>query len=368
MKIKKLLQFIFKKVFQILFLIIYGKIVIDIYKKNNLKKIIIKEADDKYFLKKKYHTYQINEGRIYTDYVENVAIINNNCLFKKTSFQQRNGKLLNPRFNSVLKIGTPRIKKKFKGSVLNLTQGASSVNYFHWLFDMLPKIFICSKNYNIKKIDYFYLSEPQKFQKELLKFFKIKENKIINSKLYRHIEADNIITCDHPWYSKGYFYKEFDNCPNWIVTWLRNNFIKKRKKFYTSKKIFIDRSDSKNNHVQIINKNEVLDFMKKNGFKIYKIAKMNFFKQVYLFWNADFIISTHGAALANLVFCKPNTKIIEMKPEKQPGNYYKKISKINKLKYKCIKIKEEKDNLRGDLFISLWDLKKSIKIINKSIY
>ena len=114
MKIRKLLQIIFKKIFQVLFLIIYGKIVIDIYKKKNVKKIIIKKAEDKHFLKKKYHTYQINEGRIYTDYVENVAIINDNCLFKKTSFQQRNGKLLNQRFNSVLKIGTPRIKKNLK--------------------------------------------------------------------------------------------------------------------------------------------------------------------------------------------------------------------------------------------------------------
>ena len=364
----KILQLIFKKIFQIIFITIYGKITYNINDKKDAEKILIEEAKDSFFLDKKYYTYQIPNGRIYTDYVENVAIIQGKYFFKRTSFQQINGKLSNPKLNSVLIKGTPRIKKKFKGTILNLVQGASSVNYFHWLFDMLPKIFICSKNYNIKKIDYFYLSEPQKFQKDLLKFFKIKENKIVNSKLYRHIQADNIITCDHPWYSKGYFYEEFDNCPKWIVTWLRNNFIKNRKKFYASKKIFIDRSDSKNNHVQIINKNEVLDFMKKNGFKIYKIAKMNFFKQVYLFWNADFIISTHGAALANLVFCKPNTKIIEMKPEKQPGNYYKKISKINKLKYKCIKIKEEKDNLRGDLFISLGDLKKSIKIINKSIY
>jgi capsular polysaccharide biosynthesis protein len=99
--------------------------------------------------------------------VENVAIINNNYLFGKTSFQQVNGRLLTPNFNSVLKKGTPRIKKKIMGSVLNLAQGASSVNYFHWLFDILPKIFICSKNYNISKIDNFYLSEPQRFQIQL---------------------------------------------------------------------------------------------------------------------------------------------------------------------------------------------------------
>ena len=284
----KILQLIFKKIFQIIFITIYGKITYNINDKKDAEKILIKEAKDSFFLDEKYYTYEIRNGRIYTDYVENVAIIQGKYLFKRTSFQQINGRLSNPKLNSVLIKGTPRIKKKFKGTILNLVQGASSVNYFHWLFDMLPKIFICSKNYNIKKIDYFYLSEPQKFQKDLLKFFKIKENKIINSKLYRHIQADNIITCDHPWYSKGYFYEEFDNCPKWIVTWLRNNFIKNRKKFYASKKIFIDRADSKNNHVnEKIIITEVLDrpgdislkFKLKNLLKIFH-KKVFFFKTI----------------------------------------------------------------------------------------
>ena len=140
-KVRKLLQLIFKKLAQIYFIIIYGKI---IYNKKNNVGIIKKISKDNYFFKKKYHTYQIKNGRIYNDYVENVAIINNNYLFGKTSFQQVNGRLLTPNFNSVLKKGTPRIKKKIMGSVLNLVQGASSANYFHWLFDFLPKIYICS--------------------------------------------------------------------------------------------------------------------------------------------------------------------------------------------------------------------------------
>ena len=357
-KVRKLLQLIFKKLAQIYFIIIYGKI---IYNKKNNTGIVKKISKDNYFFKKKYHTYQIKNGRIYTDYVENVAIINNNYLFGKTSFQQANGRLLTPNFNSVLKKGTPRIKKKIKGSVLNLAQGASSVNYFHWLFDILPKIFICSKNYNISKIDNFYLSEPQRFQIQLLNFFKINKNKIISSKLYRHIQADKIITVDHPWYKKGYFFKEFNHVPKWIVLWLRNNFLKEKKKFYCSKKIFIDRSDSKSNHSQIINKDQVINFLKKQNFKVYRIAKMNFFKQVYLFWNADFIISAHGAALANLVFCKPKTKIIEIKPETQPGNYFKKISRINNLNYICMRTNAINNNCNGDIIISLNQIEIFIK-------
>jgi capsular polysaccharide biosynthesis protein len=368
-KIRKFFQCIYKKGIEAIFKVVYGRIVYNKEQTLFNKKIIKKRAQDNLYLKNNnYFTHKIDNGIIYTDYVENVAIIVDKNIYKDTSFQQINGKLLTPNFNSVLKKGTPRIKKKFKGTTLSLVQGASSKNYFHWLFDFLPKIYICSKNYNISKINYFYLSEPQNFQFKLLNFFKIKKKQIINSKLYRHIQADKIITVDHPWYKKGYFFKEFNHVPKWIVLWLRNNFLKEKKKFYCSKKIFIDRSDSKSNHSQIINKDQVINFLKKQNFKVYRIAKMNFFKQVYLFSNADFIISAHGAALANLVFCKQKTKIIEIKPETQPGDYFKIISEINKLKYLCLKNKVQKNNLKGDMIVSLNDLQKLITKIKNSIH
>ena len=91
---------------------------------------------------------------------------------------------------------------------------------------------------------------------------------------------------------------------------------------------------------------------------------MDFFKQVYLFWNADFIISAHGAALSNLAFCKPKTKIIEIKPELQPGNYFKKISRINNLNYICMRTNAINNNCNGDIIISLNQIEIFIKMLD----
>ena len=52
-----------------------------------------------------------------------------------------------------------------------------------------------------------------------------------------------------------------------------------------------------------------------------------------MFWNANSIIGAHGAALTNLVFCKPKTKVIELKPFGHPGKNYQRISKVNNLHY-----------------------------------
>jgi capsular polysaccharide biosynthesis protein len=81
-----------------------------------------------------------------------------------------------------------------------------------------------------------------------------------------------------------------------------------------------------------------------------------------MFWNAKYIIGAHGAAFTNLIFCKPNTKIIEFKPFNHPGRNYEKISKINKLNYqKIISKKKFLKNNSGDIFIDLNILKKKIK-------
>ena len=96
MKIKKFLQYIFKSFFQFLFKIIYGKV---IYSNQNLesKNIVINQLNSsklRKFNNETYRVYSILEGRVYNDTVENVAIINQNQIIDKISYQQRGGKLI----------------------------------------------------------------------------------------------------------------------------------------------------------------------------------------------------------------------------------------------------------------------------------
>ena len=96
---------------------------------------------------------------------------------------------------------------------------------------------------------------------------------------------------------------------------LRKKFLKKKYQ-KISKKIYIDRSDSKSNHRnlrKITNEDEVVDYFKKEDFSIIRLGDLNFVDQVNLFNNASHIIGLHGAGFANLVFCKQNTFVLEFK-------------------------------------------------------
>ena len=267
-----------------------------------------------------------------------VAIIDDNTLVNEASYQQISGELKDAKENIVLTKGTPRIKKRIEGRVFSLVQGASgNNNYFHWIFDILPKIKLCSEHYLLKEIDFFYISNLQNFQKQTLSILNIEEDKILNSDLYRHIQASELIVVDHPWYHKGFILNEVEFLPAWIIHWLRDVYLKYAKKFDNNEKIYIDRTESKFNHCQIQNDNEIFNFLKEQGFSKYKVGQLSFKNQIHLFHNAKIIIGPHGAAFANLAFCKPQTKVIEFKPFNHPTVVNKRISEINDLNYQLSK-------------------------------
>ena len=65
--------------------------------------------------------------------------------------------------------------------------------------------------------------------------------------------------------------------------------------------------------------NQEPNYLEGKGFKSYKTGELPFLNQVYLFNNAKQIVGAHGAAFANLVFCKKDTKIVEIKPTNRPN-------------------------------------------------
>ncbi len=194
------------------FLLLYGKI--------GIKKLSIKN----YFIEKLkinkndfVNLYKVLNGRIYTDCKTNVAYVKDNYLIPKISYQQNKHSLGSLKHNSVIYKGTPAFKKKITGTVFSLVQGASGSNYFHWLFDLLPKIEILSKNDYIKKIDFFYVPTINSFILKTLKFYGINEKQLIDSSIQKHIEADEVYTFEHLYLKRGNFQNSFKMIPNWII-------------------------------------------------------------------------------------------------------------------------------------------------------
>jgi len=350
--IKKKLKLYYKFLIQNLFLLIYGKILIPRSTKNFIEKTKINKSFFRTYKNKSYYLYKIKNARIYTDNNQNSAIIKNNSILPYVSFQQVDGKLKSIKYNSVIKKGTPSFIKKIKGKVFNLSQGASGNNYFHFLFDIIPKIYLLNSKININEIDYFYISDPKIWQINILKILGVNKDQLLSSKKNNHIYADEVYAVDHPWYNSGYVHSEVKKIPQWIIYKHRKNFLKKSKKNF-SKKIFLDRSQSQYNHCQIHNLSEINTLITKKKFKSYKPELLSFKNQMYLFKSSSVVIGAHGASLANIIFCRPKTKIIEIIPSDHPNKKCERISKILKLRYFRVKTKPDNSDINYPFKIHL---------------
>ena len=367
--IKKYLQKIFKKISYGVFFKIYGSIDNSIENnKDNRIKVKLINIDKEL----SYKVYIISNGRLYTDRIHDTAAILDNKIIEGPSFQFRqitnpkaNSKLRNEinygrypntpniiinsktRNNIVFSKGTPRKLRNLNGSVLSLlTGGGGNNNYWHWLFDVLPRFGLCSRTITLNEIDYFLLpSLLKKFQRETLDCLNIPKHKRISSEKFRHIKAKELIMTDHPLVTSGNATKDNLNIHNWIISWLKDNFLNPdiiiNKKI--KNKIYIDRGDTISNHLPqrfISNEDEIKKYLLKNNFIFVKLHETEFREQINLFHNAECIVGLHGAGFVNVVFCKPGTKIIELR-SLNTGDTVKNLSKKNDLNYSSIDVESK---------------------------
>jgi len=367
MKKKKIIKiFNLFKIF--LFKLIYGKI----------KKIISTKKTKNIFVKKvffedsiSYNLFNIPYGRLYSNTIHDTAFILNKSLIKEASFQYRykkNEQIINGNIheNTVIKNGTPKFIKKIKGTVFSLLSGGAAKNsYWHWVFDVLPKVGILEKSNFKHKLDYYLLPSMSKnYQKQSFLNLGISFTKLLNGEKFKHIICDNLLASDHPVVFNNDPSKSMVNIPIWIIKWLRKKFLKTNLlNTKLPKKIFINREhDSSLENRKIINNNEVKYFLTKLGFKSITLSNYDFKKQVEIFKNAKFVIGLHGSGFANIVFSKPGTKILEIQSTKS-GNVISNLAKKCKLNYKKIIEKNTSRTLNyqnSHIIVNLSKLKKLI--------
>jgi len=376
--IKKFLQKIFKIISYSIFSKIYGKIEksININSDERIKVKVVNEEKDL-----SYKVYNILGGRLYTDRIHDTAILLDNKIIDGPSFQLRrardfkihNAKIEN---NLVFEKGTPRRLRNLNGKILSLlTGGGGNNNYWHWLFDVLPRFGLFSKTASLNSIDYFLLPDhSRKFQIETLDCINIPNRKRLSSEKFRHIKAKELIVTDHPVVTSGDATKDIMNIPKWISLWLKENFINKKTTSGEKniKRIYIDRNDNsiKNPPQRLLkNEDEIKKYLLKNNFTPVKLHETKFSDQVDLFYNAEFIVGLHGGGFANLAFCRPGTKIIELKSV-NAGTPIENLAIKNDLNYDSIAVEAEQlekydfPNQQGSIEIPIKDLIKLLESKN----
>lgn len=195
----------------------------------------------------------------------------------------------------------PLAKKNFplEGACLDLGQLVYSSNYFHCLIDQLPKLAML----RAAGWEPDWILIPRKrsrFVDAIYERIGLKD-KIIYTSVRDLTKASEMFACSLPNQHVGKY-------ESWGIKFLNELFQPKKER--QKIKLFIDRSGSASRRVK--NQSQIEEKLTKFGFTKIRLEEKTIQEQVNLFHNAEVIIAPHGAGLANLAFCQPNTKVIEL--------------------------------------------------------
>ena len=189
---------------------------------------------------------------------------------------------------------------------------AGGNNYFHWMIDVLPKLYLLEQSsISWEKIDYWVFNTLEfSFCQETLSRLRIPQNRIVEISGETHLQAKNLICTSSPSITND------GRVPisRWIINFLRDQFLPNSCsdafRVDPPKRIWISRMDSSRRSIS--NEQEVIDFVEPFGFISVKLSSLSVLEQATLFNQSEVVIAPHGAGLTNLVFCKPGTKVIEI--------------------------------------------------------
>ncbi len=193
-----------------------------------------------------------------------------------------------------------------RGEVVALSASCGMSNYYHWLYDVLPRLEVLRQS-GIKLSEdaqFAVNSNRLGFQREMLEILGIK--RVIATEPLYHLRAEILIVPSLPGVTGG--------VPKWVCDYLRRTFLDRLRLdvdgVAPEKMIYISRAGA--TYRRITNEAEVEELLMGHGFEVFKLEEISVAEQITLFHQARIVVAPHGAGLSNLVFCQPGTKVLEM--------------------------------------------------------
>lgn len=193
--------------------------------------------------------------------------------------------------------------------------------YYHWIIDVLPKL--CDLKQTLRKdfakVRICYPFWNQAFESETLDLLEIPKNQCLDSRRYRSIR---VISQLHGHVLPGW-YRIPDNAR------LAREMLIDRGMPSSHERIYVARKGRR----RCLNETEVRAALEHRGFVFIADQPRSLIEQIGLFRNARFVVAPHGAALANLLWCEPGARVLEIFGSGYQPDFYRNLSDFNQLEY-----------------------------------
>jgi glycosyltransferase involved in cell wall biosynthesis len=187
-------------------------------------------------------------------------------------------------------------------------------NYFHWIHDTMPRALWYKSDPNLKYMKALIARPKHRYQKEIISAVDIPSKSTQFTDYPEVLQADRLVIpllgpqaqAMRPVYGpiRKWAHDKFGQ--QIFENWATDGW----KEYENGNKIYVVRGSV--NHRGIINEDAVISFFSGQGFIIVDPAQHTVAEQVEIFNEASVVVGAHGAGLANLCFCRPMTRVVEL--------------------------------------------------------
>jgi hypothetical protein len=189
-------------------------------------------------------------------------------------------------------------------------------NISHWFIDCLPRVYIIAKTIK-EPVTILMWQGAHDYQKQTLEYL-LRDNPNIKVKYINKHYKIRIAN----FYLPSFITSSFSGyLPPDVCRWLRESIWKNYAITRTNSKIRIYVSRSKAKARRVLNEADLVALLRKFGFQIVWPEEMDYKQQVQLFYDAEAVMSPHGAGLTNILFAE-RCKVVEFHPAKIMKAHY----------------------------------------------
>ncbi|RAJ96089.1 uncharacterized protein DUF563 [Larkinella arboricola] len=201
-------------------------------------------------------------------------------------------------------------------------------NYYHWVVDLLPRLLVLQKyNLNDLKDRVIILHHNAKlYETNSLAMLGIDKDKVFRLKPFETVKVKDLVVADYHGLNKPF--------PSWKKEILEG--LHTGEPVLPKKKIYLLRG--KQAKRSLIGEERLVAMLENLGFTIVNPQGMTFEDQIRVLKNAEVVVALHGAALTNIIFCDPQTLIVELRSTYLPPEHYSSIAKTYNLRFETVSL------------------------------
>lgn len=188
------------------------------------------------------------------------------------------------------------------GSVASLATRGSHGNYYHFLMDVLPRWGVLQETMPGLVPDRFHVNRTTRYHKQLLEMVGLCDVQTIEPAEDLAVRAERLLVPCIP--------NEHLVAPTWTTGWLKEH-LPPSTATDLPKRLYISRGQARNTR-RLVNEDAVMASLARRGFVLFDPGQHSVQEQIDHFAAAEVIVAPHGAALANLTFCSPGVRVLEL--------------------------------------------------------